>query len=156
MTIDDLIARMAVGDFIQVVAVLVAIGASIIALVLSWRDRVSARKIAAEDRRVALEQAKLMFDLEQLLRLLENGNRGGSTDALERSRLGAEALSLIGLLGPELLPRQWARRIEHEDKELREKLTDESESPEFIKDTIETQLAVNTTVDRIRKIIDRK
>ncbi len=99
MTIDDLIARMAIGDFISAVAVVVAVGASLVALFVSWRERVNARKIAAEDRRVALEQAKLMFDLEQLLRLLENGNRGGSTDALERARLGAEALSLIGLLG---------------------------------------------------------
>jgi len=54
------------------------------------------------------------------------------------------------------LPRQWARRVKHEDKELREKLTDDSKSPEFIKDAIETQLALNSTVDRIRKIIDRK
>lgn len=77
--------------WIQAAAVLVAVAASIVALFVSWRDRVSTRTIAAEDRRTALERAKLMFDLETLLRLLENRNRGGSTDTQESRCMGAEA-----------------------------------------------------------------
>lgn len=96
-----------------------------------------------------------MFDLEQLLRLLENGNRGGSTDPLERDRLGAEALSLIGLLGPELLPTQWARRVEHDEEGMR-KVMEDPQMPEFKKDAIETYLAVDATVRRIREIVNRK
>jgi hypothetical protein len=157
MTIDDLIARMAVGDFIQTVAVLVALLAAGVALFVSWRERVTARKIAAADRSASLQQAKLMFDLDALLRLLENANRGGSTDDLERKRLGAEAMALVGLIGPERLPRLWQRRIGHSDDELRSKLDDdEKTTPEFLKWAIETQLAVNEVVDEIRTTLNRK
>lgn len=157
MTIDDLLARMAVGDYIQTAAVVVAVGASVVALIVSWRDRVNARKIAAEDRRAALAQAKLMFDLEALLRLLENQNRGGSTDDLERKRLGAEAMAIVGLIGPERLPRLWERRIGHDDEGLRAKLDDDEKmTPEFLKWAIEVQLALNEVVEEIRKSVNRK
>lgn len=140
--------------WIQAGAVVVAVGASIVALVVSWRDRVNARNIAAKDRRAALAQAKLMFDLEALLRLLENQNRGGSTDRLETQRLGAEALSLIGLLGRDRLPRLWDRRVERDDDGLRELFEDEH-FPEFKKDAVEVQLAVNEVVREIREIVNR-
>lgn len=157
MTIDDLLARMAVGDYIQTAAVVVAVTASIVALVVSWRDRVNARRIAAEDRRAALEQAKLMFDLEALLRLLENQNRGGSSDDLERKRLGAEAMAIVGLIGPDRLPRLWQRRIGEDDNGLRAKLDDdEKTTPEFLKWAIEVQLALNEVVEEIRKSVNRK
>lgn len=142
--------------WIQASAIVVAIGASIVALVISWRDRVNARLIASEDRRAALEQAKLMFDLEALLRLLENQNRGGSTDDLERARLGAEAMALVGLIGPNRLPTLWKRRIGHDDDGLRAKLTEESETPDFLKHTIETQLALNEVVREIYTAVNRK
>ena len=154
MTIDDLIAQMAIGDFIQTAAVLVAVVASLVALFTSSRDRANARKIAAEDRRVALEQAKLMFDLEALLRLLQNHNRGGSTDALERKQMGAEAQAIIGMLGPDLLPQLWDRRIGVEEEKLREMLADDT-TQEFKKWQYETQLAMNATTARIRALIDR-
>ena len=157
MTIDDLIARMAVGDFIQTAAVLVAVLASLVALFVSWRERVNARKISAEDRRAALEQAKLMFDLDALLRLLENQNRGGSTDDLERKQLGAEAMALVGMIGPDRLPRLWKRRIGHDDDGLRAKLgDDETTTPEFLKWAIEVQLALNDVVDEIHASVNRK
>lgn len=154
MTIEELIAQMAIGDLIATAALVAAVLASIVALFTSWRDRANARNIAAEDRRSALEQAKLMFDLEALLRLLENRNRGGSTDKEERSRLGSEALSLVGLLGPEQVPTQWARQVERDDDGLRAKAT-EPKFPEFKKDAIEVQLAVNAATRRIRELIER-
>lgn len=143
--------------WIQAGAVVVAIGASIVALIVSWRDRVNARKIATDDRRAALAQAKLMFDLEALLRLLENQNRGGSTDDLEQKRLGAEAMALVGLIGQERLPRLWQRRIGEDDDGLRAKLTDdEKTTPEFLKWAIEVQLALNEVVEEIRQSVNRK
>ena len=157
MTVEDLLARMAIGDYIQTAAVVVAVGASIVALIISWRDRLNARRIAAQDRRAALEQAKLMFDLEALLRLLDNQNRGGSTDDLERKRLGAEALAIVGLIGPERLPRLWERRIGHDNDGLRAKLNDdEKTTPEFRKWAIEVQLALNAVVEEIRESVNRK
>lgn len=154
MTIDDLIARMAIGDFIQTAAVLVAVGASLVALFTSWRDRVSARKIAAEDRRASLEQAKLMFDLEALLRLQQNHNRGGSTDALERTQMGAEAMAIVGLLGPTVLPNLWQRRIGKSDDDLAAQVADE-ETEEWKKWQFETQIALNRTTARIRELVER-
>ncbi len=117
----------------------------------------NARKIATDDRRAALAQAKLMFDLEALLRLLENQNRGGSTDDLEQKRLGAEAMALVGLIGQERLPRLWQRRIGEDDDGLRAKLTDdEKTTPEFLKWAIEVQLALNEVVEEIRQSVNRK
>lgn len=141
--------------WIQAGAVVVAVGASIVALIVSWRDRVNSRQIAAEDRRAALAQAKLMFDLEALLRLLENQNHGGSTDDQERKRLGAEAMALVGLIGPDRLPILWKRRIGHDDDELREKLAEGSDSPDFIKWAVEVQLALNKVVVEINDIVNR-
>jgi hypothetical protein len=139
----------AAGFWIQVAAVVVAVAASIVALVISFLDRRNAKTIAADDRTDALASAKLMFELEQLLRLLENNNRGGTTDPLERSRMGAEALTLIGLLGQDRVPRQWTRRVGRDDDGLGELLVDD-DMPDFKKDAIETQLALNAVVNEIK------
>ena len=141
--------------WIQAVVVVVAVAASVVALIVSWRDRVASRKIAAEDRCAALERAKLMFDLDVLLKLLEKNNRGGSTDRAEASRMGAEALTFVGMIGPELLPRQWARGIERDDEGLRALLVEEG-VPEFVQDAIESQLAINAVLRRIRELTTRQ
>lgn len=133
--------------WIQSVVAAAAVVAAVIALIIGALDRRNARSIAAEDRRSALAHAKLMFDLELLSRLLENLNRGGSSDPDERSRMGAEALTLIGLLGPELLPRQWTNRVGDEAK-LRALLVND-DNPEWKKNAIEAQLAVNSVIDKI-------
>ena len=101
---------MTTSDFIQVAAVLVAIGAAIIALVISASDRKNARQIADADRASTLRHAHLMFELEALTRLSENLNRGGSADPLERNRMGAEALTLVGVLSSDRVPQLWERR----------------------------------------------
>jgi hypothetical protein len=130
--------------WIQVAAVLAAVGASIVAL-----------KIASRASREALLQSKLMFELEALVRLLENNSRGGSTDALERAKLGAEGLALVGTLGPELLPTQWARKVNMDDAGLREHIADPT-WPDWKKDQFETQLAVNDVSAKIRNIIAKR
>ncbi len=141
--------------WVQAIAVVVAVLASIVALFVSWRDRVAVRTIAAEDRRATLEQAKLMFDLDALLRLLKNRNRGGSNDAMERGQLGAEALTLVGMLGSDLLPRQWAKQVDADDDKLR-LLYDDPTFPEWKKDAAETQIALNQTLRRLAKLVQRE
>lgn len=143
-----------VALWVQAAAVVVAIGASMVALTVSWRERVNARRIAALDRRSSLSQAKLVFDLEVLVRLLENLNRGGSTDPAETRRMGAEALTLVGMIGPDLLPTLWERRV-GEDEKLRAHLVD-PEFPQYKRDAIEVQLAVNDVLTEIRRLSDRE
>jgi len=141
--------------WIQVASIVAAVFASVVALRIASRDRREARMIAADDRRASLEQAMLLFDLEALVRLLENRNRGGSTDREETSRMGAEALTLIGLIGEERLPRQFARQVEVDDQGL-QSLIDDPEMPGWKKDAIETQLAVNGLTRRVRELLERQ
>ena len=157
---------------VQIVVAVAAVGAALVALWLGARDRKHSAAIAETDRehaqvlaeraqrhaeeladhqaRSALEHQKLMFDLGIAVRLLENIIRGGSTDELERKRMGAEALALIGLLGPERLPQQWARR-QLDDEKLKSIAADESKET-FIRDQAETQLMANGL---IRGIADK-
>lgn len=50
---------MTVGDVIQIAAILVAAGASIVALIIASKDRRNAIKIAEDDRQAAADQARL-------------------------------------------------------------------------------------------------
>lgn len=136
------------SNWIQIAAVLAAVGASIVALIVSALDRRNARKIADADRAASLHHARLLFELEMASRLLENNNRGGSTDAIERAQLGAEALTMIGILGRGRVPRQWARRVDRDDDGLSDLLAD-PDLPDFKKDAVETQLAVNAILRAI-------
>lgn len=74
------------------------------------------RAIAPTSIYEALRHSHLMFELEALSRLSQNLNRGGSTDALERAQMGAEALTLVGLVGPERVPRLWERKVSDHDR----------------------------------------
>jgi hypothetical protein len=140
--------------WIQAAAVVAAVGAAIVALVVGWLDRKASKAIAAADRADALRQAKLMFDLDKMLRLLYNVNRGGSTDDLERAQLGAEQLTLVGLLGKDRVPELWDLKIGSEDH-LRE-LLDKPDHPDFRKQGIRVQLAMNELLDEIRESVDRR
>lgn len=144
----------ALSNWIQAAAVVAAVFAAIVALRIAGKDRRESRAIAADDRKASLQQAKLLFDLELLLRLLENRNRGGSTDRQEVSRMGAEALTLVGMVGRERLPRQFDRHVEVDDDGLRAMLEDD-ETPQVVKDAVETQLAVNGLLRQIRGLVDR-
>lgn len=156
---------MTLGDFIQILAVLAAVGASIVALVVSSKDRKSAQMIAnddraaaallaAQDRTEALRQAHVIFELEALTRLLENFNRGGSSDREESSRMGAEALTLIGVLGRERVPHLWDERAGNDEK--LQAHYDDPEMPKFKKNAIEVQLAVNALRREIREALDTR
>ena len=104
-----------VGLWIQGASVVVAVGASVVALVVgavdrraaernAEKDRAAARRLAEDERRAAARHARRMVEFEALLRLAENQRRGGSSDAETRSALGAEAAVLTAMVGPERLP----------------------------------------------------
>lgn len=143
---------MTLSDGIQLAAVLAAVGAAIVALIISGLDRRNAREIANADRASTLRQAHLMFELDVLGRLSANLNRGGSTDPQESKRMGAEALTLIGLLSPERLPTLWEERVGVDDR-LRAALED-PEMPGYKKTALETQLATSQVLREIRAEIN--
>ena len=138
--------------WIQAAAVLVAVCASIVALIVSWLDRRNARAIAAKDRAASIRRDKLMFELEALLKLLQNLTRGGHKDENIRKDMGAEARALTGTLGKERLPRNWEKRIEKDDEGLIEFMNDES-NEEWLRNSVEVQLAMNTVLDEIRHLM---
>lgn len=141
---------MTTADLIQVTAVLAAVAAAIVALVVSALDRRNARRIADADRASSLRHAHLMFELEALTRLSQNLNRGGTTDPLERARMGAEALTLVGVLSPARLPELWERKVGDDDR-LRAAFND-TEMPDYKKEALETQLAISAVLREIRKV----
>lgn len=152
-----------IGNFIQIAVVIAAVAAAIVALVVSAKDRRNAQKIAeddrasaarlaAEDRREALRQTHLMYELQALAKLLENLNRGGSSDPAETRKMGAEALTLIGALGPERLPHLWEERVGG-DARLKAAYED-PEMPAYKKDALEAQLAVSSVLEEIRAALE--
>lgn len=118
---------------------------------LAADDRAAAARVAHEDRRESLRHARLMHELDTLSKLLTNLNRGGSSDRAESQRMGAEALTLIGMLGQERLPNLWAERAGDEDK-LRAAYED-PDMPEHKKDALEAQIAVNAILREIDAIL---
>lgn len=137
--------------WVQVAAVLAAVGAAIAALVVSALDRRNARRIAAKDRAVGVRQSHLLFQLESLLRLEGNLRRGGSNDEQKRRDMGAEAAALIGAIGPGRLPMNWANRIGKDDDELREFVEDES-NLDWLRRSVEAQRALNAVVAELREL----
>ena len=144
---------MSIETIIQLAAVLAAVGASIVALAISAADRRNARLIADADRVAALKHSSLLFEQAQLLRLLENARRGGSSDPVERARLGAEAAGIIGLIGPERLPRNWEGRVTSSDDPSLEDYLEDDSTPEWQKRAIEVQFALDQVTAQIRSEI---
>jgi hypothetical protein len=143
-----------ISNIISAVAALAAVFTAITALKIAADAGKRAETIAAADRRESLRQAHLLFELEHLSRLAENNLRGGSTDRAESSRLGGEALMLIGLLGPERLPAQWGHAV-GSDETIRAAFND-PDMPQHKKDAQETQLAVSAVLREIRESIARQ
>lgn len=111
---------------VQIVAVGVTTLSVIAALFIAVRGNRAADRRAAADRAAAREAAQHRFDLELLARLAENLQRGGSTDAQERMRMGAEARALIGALGPDRVPLSFGEYGAASMDELRALVDDES------------------------------
>lgn len=140
--------------WVQAGAVVVAVAAAIVALVISGLDRRNARRIAAEDRRAALEHSQLIFEQTELLRLLQNLRRGGHSDPDAIKDMGAEAAAIIGAIGPERLPSNWDARIAKNADELRELMADEKE-PGWLRRSVEVQIALNDVTREIRERLAR-
>lgn len=66
------------------------------------------------------------------------------------SRLGAEALTLVGTLGPDLVPELWARKV-GDDEKLRTHFADPG-FPQYKRDAIEVQLAMNQVLEELAKL----
>jgi hypothetical protein len=128
--------------WIQAAAVVVAVVSSLLALYLAHSGRRDAERLARENQQASLRHAKLLLDVENLRALLELENRGGSTDPEESARMGADALTLTGLIGPERLPELWARRVGGDDSKLRE-LAAQDGYEEWKKDAVLVQIALN-------------
>lgn len=141
--------------WVQAGAVVVAVAASVVALVVSALDRRNSRRIAAEDRRAALEHGQLMFEQEALLRLLQNLRRGRHSDTAVSRDMGAEAGALISALGPGRLPHSWAKRVAQTDDELFAYIDDE-EQPEWQRRAVEAHIALNDVTREIRARIAAK
>ncbi|PPH11643.1 hypothetical protein C5C71_06465 [Rathayibacter sp. AY1C1] len=148
-------AQTELSNVIQVAAVLTAVGASIVALLISAKDRANARGIAEMDRTAAIRHAKLMFELDAASRLLENQIRGGSKDPDEAERMGQEALALIAILGRERVPRLWDGRINRDDEALIRDIEEESTFEQWA-DALSAHLAVNAIVRDIDAERQRK
>ncbi|MDR6171561.1 hypothetical protein [Curtobacterium sp. SORGH_AS_0776] len=140
-----------VAIWVQVAAVLVAVGAAVVALVISALDRRSARAIAAKDRAVGIRQAHLLFELDSLLRLEANLRRGGSNDIQKSRDMGAEAGALIGAIGPERLPLNWEKRIGKTDDELRE-FSNDDKNLDWLRRSVEAQRALSAVVSELREL----
>jgi hypothetical protein len=136
--------------WVQVAAVVAAVLAAIIALVVSALDRRNARRIADEDRRAALKQAHMMFELQALQRLAQNTTRGGHIDSNISKDMGAEWAALVGAIGPERVPINWASLVDLPPEEIEAKLADGS-TPEWLKKSIEAHKALAAVAEEIRR-----
>lgn len=136
---------MTTSDVIQIVAVLVAVAASVVALVIATLDRKTQMRIAEKDR----AQARLAVELEYAVRLSTNRNMGGSTDPAETKRLGAEAMALAVVVGKRWVPRQYDYVTEGRTPEQIAAMFDNEESPQWVKWRNEAAVGVQAIVDEM-------
>lgn len=143
-----------VNLWIQSAVALAAVGAAIVALVVGAMDRKVAREIAAEDRRASLEQAKLMFDLEVLLRLSRNIERAGHTEPAVVKDMSAEAAALLNIIGAERLPLTWADKRGSTEDQAREYMA-KPDTPPYKRHAVEVHLEINRVTRRISELTAR-
>ncbi|MET4003925.1 hypothetical protein ABIB48_002663 [Arthrobacter sp. UYCu511] len=136
--------------WVQAGAVVVAVAASVVALVVSALDRKNSRQIAAADRRAALELSQLLFQQESIVKLAQTLKLARNSDTDVRGSLLDEAEALIYAVGPELLPRNWAKVSTRTDSRKQELIEGDSVNPEFQR-LLEVQLALTGLMNQIRK-----
>ncbi len=143
-----------VGVWVQAAAVLVALGASLSALWISAKDRRHAQCLAKDDRATMIRQSQLLFEQDALLRLAQNLDRGGYSDAEVRKDKGAEAQALIGALGSTRLPLSWDHRINKTRHELVKFVADET-NESYLRRAAEAHIALLDVSDQIRNLSRR-
>ena len=82
--------------------------------------------------------------------MLQNLRRGGHSDSDISKDMGAEAGAIIGAIGPDRLPRNWAKRVAKSDEELREFMDDDTE-PDWLRRSVEAHIALNEVTQEIRE-----
>ena len=133
------------SDVIQLIAVLAAVGASIVAIGIATQDRKTQLRIAEEARR----QSRLELELEYAIRLSANRNMGGSEDNAESKRLGAESMALVSVLGEKWVPNQYAYVMEgHTPESLMEEHFG-SDTPNWIRWRTESAVAVQRIMEEL-------
>ncbi|MFG6445596.1 hypothetical protein ACFXQA_10030 [Microbacterium sp. P07] len=132
-------------DALQLAAVLVAVAASIVALVIATVDRKTQLRIAEKDR----AQARLAVELEYAVRLSTNRNMGGSTDRGDAQRLGAEAMALAVVVGRRWVPRQYDDVMDGLTPAELAELLDAPDGPDWVKWRNEAALGVQAIVDEM-------
>lgn len=136
------------SDWIQILIAIVAVGASVVALIIANKDRKTQMRIARLNR----DHSRLLLELEYAIRLSANRNHGGSTDPQERKKLGAESLAFAAVIGEKWVPRQWERATDGRTlEEMRALLAGgpTKEQPEWVLDKIESALAIRAILDRL-------
>lgn len=143
---------MTLSDFIQLLAILVAVGASVVAIVIATQDRKTQLRIALQDR----EQARLALELEYAIRLSANRNMGGSTDPAETKRLGAEAMALVGVVGERWVPQQYEHIMDGHTPETLAAAHAGDDTPQWKQWRTESTLAVQRIVAEIYATGDQR
>lgn len=141
---------MTVSDGIALAAVLAAVVTAIIGVVTGIVDRRSARRLAEEDRRASAKQARLMFEWEAAQRLAINLARGGHTDPVIVRDMGAEALALTALLGPNRVPHMWEERVGKSDEEM-QAFVDDTSNEKWLRWAAEAERAMHRIATEIRE-----
>lgn len=139
----------------QSAVAIAAVAAAIIALAVSHKERATMRTIAAEDRIAALEQAKLMFDLDVLLRLSHNIERAGHVDPTISKDMGAEARALLNVLGPDRLPQTWEDKRKNTLAEACE-YAQREDTPAYKRHAIEVHLELDRVARRIEQLVQTR
>lgn len=152
MTIDEASLWIQAGTVLAAtaavaVAIFATLATAVVAIVLGAMDRRNTAMIAARGNQFQ----QLFREQELLQRLLENYNRGGSSDRAESARMGTEALTLIGAIGPDRLPELWDSHISS-DEQLQELLAD-PEMPDYKKEAIKVELALNASRRDLLRLI---
>lgn len=122
---------------LQSIVALAAIFAASIAVQISKRDR---------------RHSRLLTELEYAVRLHENKARGGSTDKLERARLGAQALALAAAVGPRWVPAQFERAASGMSREQMRNVVNDESVEQWVRDKAEAALAVMGIFDEIYSV----
>ncbi|NLT79761.1 MAG: hypothetical protein GXW98_05720 [Bifidobacterium crudilactis] len=92
------------AEWIQTIAIIVAVAASLVSLIIAHQDRRNTRDIATKDRRFN----HLQTQLEYLVTIRDNlKSRDGHDGFFDIARIRA--------VGPELLPKIWNRQIRNDD-----------------------------------------
>jgi hypothetical protein len=137
------------SDWIALTAVVAAVATAIVGVITGIVDRRSARTTAEEDRRASARQARLMFEWEAAQRLAINLARGGHTDPVIVKDMGAEALALTALLGPDRVPHMWSERVGKSDEEM-QAFVDDPSNERWLRWAAEAERAMNRIAQEIR------